>query len=87
MHITIQEQEKILVHYKRQAQVGTLLFDKAPTKIPAEYSDYSNIFSTENIVELPENIEINEYAIELEESKQPPFGLIYNLGLMELIKF
>ena len=80
----IREQEKIPMHSKKQAQVGALLFDKAFIKIPIKYSNYSNIFSAKNAVELPENIEINEYAIKLKEGKQPPFGLIYNLGPIEL---
>ena len=46
----------------------------------AEYSDYSNIFSAENAVELPENIGMNKHAIELEEDKQSLFGLVYSLG-------
>ena len=35
-------------------------------------------------MELQENIGINEYAIKLEEDKQPPFGPIYSLGSIEL---
>ena len=35
-------------------------------------------------MELSENTEINEHAIELEENKQPPFGPIYSLGPVEL---
>ena len=65
-------------------QVGALLFNEAPTEVPAEYSDYSDIFLAENVAELPENTGINEYAIELEEGKQPPFGPIYSLGPVEL---
>ena len=84
VHVAIREQEEMLVHSKRQAQVGALLFDKAPTKVPAEYSDYSNVFSAENAAELPENTGMNEHAIELEEGKQPPFGPIYSLGPVEL---
>ena len=38
----------------------------------------------ENGAELLENTGINEYAIELKENKQPLFGPIYNLGLIEL---
>ena len=49
-----------------------------------EYSDYSNIFLVKNIAKLSKNIEINEHAIKLEKSKQPPFGLVYNLGLVKL---
>ena len=60
------------------------LFDKAPIEVPAEFSDYSNVFSVENAVELPKNTKINEHAIKLEEGKQPSFGSIYSLGLVEL---
>ena len=49
-----------------------------------EYSDYSNVFSVENAAELPKNTRINEHAMELEEDKQPLFGLIYNLRPIEL---
>ena len=49
-----------------------------------EYSDYGNIFSAENVAELPENTGMNKHAIELEEDKQLPFGPIYSLGLVEL---
>ena len=69
VHMAIRGQEEMPVHSKRQAQVGALLFDKAPTKVPAKYSDYSNVFLVENAAELPENTEINEHAIKLEEGK------------------
>ena len=66
------------------AQIGALLFDKAPTEIPAKYSNYSNVFLAENAAELLENTGINEHAIELKEGKQPSFRLIYSLGPVEL---
>ena len=50
----------------------------------AEYSDYSNVFSTKNAAEFPKNTEMNEYVIKLEKDKQPFFGSIYNLGPMKL---
>ena len=84
MHVAIREQEEMPVHSERQAQVGALLFDKALTEVPAEYSDYSDVFSAENAAKLLENTGINEHAIELEEGKQPPFGPIYSLGPVEL---
>ena len=37
-----------------------------------------------NTIELSKNTKINKHAIKLEENKQPPFGLIYNLELVEL---
>ena len=84
VHVAIREREEMPVHSKRQAQVGALLFDEALTKIPAEYSDYSDVFSAENAAELPENTGMNEHAIKLEEGKQPPFRPIYSLGPVEL---
>ena len=82
--VAIWEQEEILVHSKKQAQVGALLFDKASTEVPAEYSNYSNVFSAKNAAEFPENTRTNEHAIKREDDKQPPFGLIYSLGSVEL---
>ena len=38
-------------------------------------------------MDLPENTGMNEHAIKLEESKQLPFGLIYNLGPVMLETF
>ena len=100
VHMAIKKPKKMPVHSEKQAQieaeahidaqgqnrapVGALLFDKAPIEIPAEYSNYSDIFSMENAVELPENTAMNKYAIKLEKGKQPPFGPIYSLGLVEL---
>ena len=85
VHVAIREREEMPVHSERQAQieaeahidaqgqsgaqVGALLFDEAPTEVPAEYSDYSDVFSAENAAELPENTGMNEHAIKLEESK------------------
>ena len=69
---------------EEKAQVRALFFDKAPTEVPVEYSDYSDVFSTENAAELSENTGINEHAIKLEDGKQPSFGPIYSLGLLEL---
>ena len=76
------------VHSKRQvqieAQVGALLFNEAPTEVPADYSNYSNVFLAEHKKELPENTGMNEHAIKLEKGKQPPFRPIYSLRLVEL---
>ena len=84
MHVAIHKQEEMLLYFKKQVQVGALLFDKASTEVSAKYSDYSNVFSTENAAELPENTKINEHAIKLKKGKQPSFGPIYSLGPIEL---
>ena len=72
------------MHFEKQAQVGFLLFDKAPTEVLAEYFNYNNVFSAKNTAEFPENTRINEHAIKLKKGKQPLFGLIYSLGPVEL---
>ena len=73
MHVTIWEWEGMLVYSERQAQIKAqvriLVFNMAPTEVPAEYSDYSNIFSVKYTAKLSENTGMNEYAIKLEESK------------------
>ena len=66
------------------ALVRALIFNKASAEILAEYSDYNNVFSIENIVELPKHTEIKDHTIELKEDKQPLFGPIYNLEYVEL---
>ena len=84
VYVAIQKQEKMLVHSKKQAQIGALLFDKVFIAGPAKYSNYSNVFLVENAAELPENTGINEFTIKVKKCKQLPFGPIYSLGLMEL---
>ena len=72
------------MYFKKQAQVGALLFDKPPIEIPTKYSNYNNVFLAKNIVKLSENTRMNKHAIKLEESKQLFFGPIYNLRPVEL---
>ena len=96
MHVAIWKQKEMAINPDKKAQIkaqsgaqsgaqiGALVFNKAPTEVSAEYSNYNNVFSAENVAELPENTGMNEYIIKLEEGKQPFFGLIYSLGLVEL---
>lgn len=72
------------IHSFQMAQIAVLEQDKALTEIPAEYADYTNIFSFKLAMELSKNIGINKHAIEPIESKQPPYRLIYALILVEL---
>ena len=67
-----------------EVQVAALIADEAPVTIPAEYSDFEDMFSKESAAVLPEHTEINTHAIDLEEGKQPPYGPIYSLGPVEL---
>ena len=56
----------MLVHSKKQVQIRALLFNKAFIEVLVEYSDFNNVFLAKNAAKLPENIGINEHAIELE---------------------
>ena len=66
------------------AQILALIQDEAPTKIPPKYANYADVFSFDLTMELPKNTGINKYAIKLQDDKQPPYGLIYSLGPVEL---
>ena len=72
------------VHPSCRAQIGLLLADKAPTKVPNKYLDYADIFLFPLAIELPENTGMNEHAIKLVEGKQPLYCLIYSLRPVEL---
>ena len=74
----------MLVHFKKQTQVGVLLLDKVCTEVSTKYSDNSNVFLAENAIKLPENIEINEHIIQLKKSKQLLFDAIHSLRPIEL---
>ena len=54
------------------------------SKILDEYLDFVNIFLKEQVLVLPECTKLNEYAINLENGKQPLYKPIYSLGLVEL---
>ncbi len=66
------------------AQIAALQWNKAPTEIPAKYSDYADVFSLDLAMELPENTGMNKHAIELIDKKQPPYELSYTLSPVEL---
>lgn len=71
-------------HFKKEAQVGTLIFDEASIIDFAKYSNYSNILWVKNTAELLEYTRINNYTIKQKESNKPPFGSIYSLEPIEL---
>ena len=70
------------IHLDRAAQIAFLLTEEV--KIPDEYSDFTDVFLEEKALVLLERTELNEHAINLENGKQPPYGPIYSLGLVEL---
>ena len=75
---------KLNIHLFRRSQVSVLITEEAPTKVFAEYLDSADVFSPDLASELPEHIKVNDHAIELVDSQQPPYGPIYSLGPVEL---
>ena len=70
------------IHPNREARIAFLLTKEV--KIPDKYSHFIDVFSKEKALVLPERIELNEHAINLEDGKQPLYGAIYILGPVEL---
>ena len=70
------------IHPDMAAQIASLLSEEV--KIPDKYSDFTDVFSKEKALVLPERTKLNEHAIDLEDGKQPPYGPIYSLGPVEL---
>ena len=52
--------------------------------ISTEYSDFSNVFSSDSTAELPEHTGINDHPINLLDDKQLLYNPIYSLGPVEL---
>ena len=72
------------VHPSRRPQISGLIAEEAPTKVPAEYSYFVDVFSPDLAFKLPEHTGINDHAIELVEGQQSPYEPIYSLGPVEL---
>ena len=88
MHIATLEASprsvRIRIYPLWAAQITALKPDKASTKVSLEYADYTNVFFFDLAMKLPENTDINEHAIELQNDKQPPHRPIYSLRPVEL---
>ena len=70
------------IHIARKAQLALLLAKKITD--PSKYSDFADMF-LEKSANIPlKQTRVNKHAIKLEKSKQPPYGPIYSLGLVEL---
>ena len=65
----MQFKKQVQIKSQSGVQIGTLLFNKIFTEVPAEYFNYNNIFLIENVAKLLENTKINKHIIKLEEDK------------------
>ena len=57
-------------------QVQVALLTSKETRDLVEYSNFSNIFSSNSAAELPDYTRINNHLINLQDNKQPPYSLI-----------
>ena len=81
MHI-VYIRAKTSIYPTREASIALLLAKKV--SVPKEYANFSDISSKKLVAVLPERSNINKHTIDLEPDKQPPYKLIYSLGLVEL---
>lgn len=72
------------IQRSNESTLAAQQWDQASNKNPAKYSDYTDVFSKDLVIELPENIDINEYTIKLIEEKQPSYRFIYAFTPVEL---
>ena len=73
------------VHPFQRPQISGLIAKKSPTKVPAEYSDFTDVLSLDLTFKLPKYSGINNHAIKLIKGcQQPPYGPIYSLKPVEL---
>ena len=83
MHVAALAQSMTIpIYLFCQAQVDTLTSKE--TEIPVEYSNFSDVFSSDFVAELPEHTRINDHPIDLLNNKQLPYGPIYSLGPVEI---
>ena len=78
----IAEQIIIPIYPFCQAKLASLTSEQI--EISVKYSEFFNIFSSDSAVKLPENTKINDHLINLLDNKQPPYSLMYSLGLVKL---
>ena len=78
------ESARIIMHPSRAAQIAALEQNEALTKVSFKYINYADIFSFDLAMGLPVNTGINKHAIELQDSKKPPYVPIYSLRPVEL---
>ena len=72
------------MHPSKKAQIAHLKADEASTKVPSEYADFADIFSSKLTEELFEYTRIYDHAIKLMDDWQPLYGPIYSLGPVKL---
>ena len=75
------------VYLLKRSQISGLIAEEAPTKVPTKYLDFVNVFFLNLAFKLFKYTGINNHAIKLVDSQQPPYKPIYSLGPVELETF
>ena len=70
------------LYLARKAQIVLLVAEEI--KIPIKYSDFSNVFLEKKALILLKAIKLNQHAIKLQKSQQPPYKPMYSLDPVEL---
>lgn len=84
VHIVALASSSSDVYDFRQAQIVFLKMEGASTTIPNKYANFADIFLPDLAPKLSEHTRINNYTIDLINSKKPSYDAIYSLGPVEL---
>ena len=84
VHVASLRSTPLDVYPSGRPQISGLIAEETPTRVPNEYANFADVFSPDLAAELPEHTGINDHTIKLVDDQQPPYGLIYSLGPVEL---
>lgn len=68
----------------KRVQIAYLKANNAPNKVSNEYATFADVFLSKLAAKLPKYTRIKDYAIELVDDCQLPYGSIYSLGPVKL---
>lgn len=82
IHISSFNLKPMTIDPVRKAQTASLLTEKVTVLV--EYLNFAEVFSEKWATKLSKHFDLNKHLINLKLNKQPPYGPIYSLGLVEL---
>ena len=71
------------IHLSKRAQIAYLKADETPTKVPSEYTDFTDVFSPKLAAKLSKHMKINDYAIKLIDDWKPSYDSIYSISFVK----
>ena len=74
----------INIHLFSRPQIANLMVKEVFIKDFVKYADFADVFFLDLASKLPKHTRINNYAIKLANSQQPPYEPIYSLKPVEL---